>query len=455
MTTHSYRPHPSDKLQQVFEKVEQYGAALSRIAAELGLTIGQVAGIKRRHREEWDAALRRWSKSDGSKPADGASFDEEVTTRQEGGTVEFKSKSQRIKTVEDLLAHVNADLENYEVVSFEATSNEVVTKDPTTGDVTVTPYHRVWAKLKLKAGIPWMDLAEVMIQKAITERGPRKAPAVRVPDETAPGTWQVLVIADPHFGKYSWRGTTGYEDYDLNIAQQHVLGSAIELMERADHTYRPTRRTIAFLGDVFHYDTPQGTTTGGTPLERDGRMPKMVDIGTDTIMEIITWSSSTADTDVLFVRGNHDEALTTFLQKMIATVFEDDPRVTVDRSHTHRKYLYHEGTLLGFTHGDKAKKHLAAIMPHEAKEHWGNSTYYEFHTGHTHAMKAEWARPVETIDGVLVRVAPAICPPDDWHSDHGFVGSLRAMESFIYRPGGGLLGSLLSSPQYTTAGVTR
>jgi hypothetical protein len=55
---------------------------------------------------------------------------------------------------------------------------------------------------------------------------------------------------------------------------------------------------------------------------------------------------------------------------------------------------------------------------------------------------------VETIDGVLVRTAPAVCPPDDWHAEEGYVGSLRAIESLFYRPGGGLLGSRVSSPDY-------
>lgn len=441
MTDHSYRPHPTDRLQQVFDLVEQHGPALSKIAAELGMTVGQVAGIKRRHREEWDRALAQF------KPAfENLEVEEEVSQRREGDVLDLRSTGRRIKTVDDLLAYVEADLQAYEVVSCEATVNELVTKDPDSGEVTVTPYHRVWAKLKLKNTVPWTDLADQMIATALKDR---RAPAIATEPKSVSGVWQVVVVADPHFGKYSWHGSTGYQDYDLSIARTHVLQSAMELIDRGDTGYAPSRRTIAFLGDVFHYDTPQGTTTGGTPLERDGRMPKMVDVGTDTVMDIITKSAVGAPTDVLFARGNHDEALTTFLQKMIATVYQGSDRITVDGSHTHRKYLFHEGTLLGFTHGDKAKKRLAALMPHEAKRWWADSTYYEWHSGHTHAMKAEWSKPAETIDGVLVRVAPAICPPDDWHADQGFVGALRSMETFFYRPGGGLVGTYLSSPQYT------
>lgn len=442
--TEAARPHPKDRLEKVFDLVEKYGPALSKIAAELGLTVGQVAGIKRRHRNPWNEALARWQDNDlYGTPG----FQEEIVQRKEGDTLDIKSKSQRIKTVEDLLAYVEADLENYDVLFVEATANEQPSKHPETGEVTLTQYHRVWVKLKLKQGVDWLETAEQMLETALRER---EAPSVRTLPKSLTDVWQVIPVADPHFGKYSWQGTTGYGDYDLEIARKHVWGAGAELIDWGDNAVKPGRRTLAFLGDVFHYDTPGGTTTGGTPLERDGRMPKMVDVGTDTIMQLIEYSARLAPTDVVFVRGNHDEALTTFLQKTVREVFKKDHRVTVDASHTHRKYLFHQGNLLGFTHGDKAKKRLPSLMPHEAKQWWYQAKYYEWHSGHTHSMKAEWSRPIETIDGVLVRVAPAICPPDDWHADHGFVGALTAMETFFYRPGGGIMGMQVSSPEYVT-----
>jgi predicted phosphodiesterase len=443
MTDKAYRPHPTDRLQRIFDAVSQHGPALSKIAAEQGLTVGQVAGIKRRHRKEWDDALARF----GEAPAASLPTEEIEDRVAFGGDRSIHAKSSRLKTVEDLLQHMEVDLDNNDIVEQLVKQNEMVTKDEE-GKVTVTPYYHISVKLRPKAGVPWMDLAETMLESALRER---KAPAPITTPKSATNFWQVLNVADPHFGKYSWQGTTGYPDYDLNIAQQYVTGAGLELLNWGDATFKPGRRTLAFLGDVFHYDTPHGTTTGGTPLERDGRMPKMVDVGTDTVLRLIEASARTAQTDVIFVRGNHDEALTTFLQKTVREVFRNEPRITVDATHTHRKYLFHEGTLLGFTHGDKAKKRLPSLMPHEAKDFWHQASYYEWHTGHTHAMKAEWQRPIETIDGVLVRVAPAICPPDDWHADNGFVGSLKAMETFFYRPGGGFVGMHLSSPSYGVA----
>ena len=51
---------------------------------------------------------------------------------------------------------------------------------------------------------------------------------------------------------------------------------------------------------------------------------------------------------------------------------------------------------------------------------------------------------IDTVDGVVVRTAPALCPPDDWHSQEGWIGSRQAMESWFYRAGGGLAGMLVA-----------
>jgi hypothetical protein len=45
---------------------------------------------------------------------------------------------------------------------------------------------------------------------------------------------------------------------------------------------------------------------------------------------------------------------------------------------------------------------------------------------------------------VVVRIAPALCPPDDWHSQEGYLGSRQAMETWFYAPGGGLAGMLVA-----------
>jgi hypothetical protein len=268
------------------------------------------------------------------------------------------------------------------------------------------------------------------------------------PQKARSGPWQVLVVADPHFAKYAWHKTTGGDDYDIDHADRLVRAAGLGLLEAGD-AHRPGRRTIAFLGDLFHYDTPSATTTRGTQLERDGRLERMIETGSAALIALVERSAETAPTDCVIVPGNHDETMTAWFRLLLRTHFARDRRVTVHNVYTHRQYLEHQGNLLGFAHGDKAKAKLPSLMTLEAREAWARCRYREIHTGHLHKQAARIRRVIDsdgidTVDGVVVRTAPALCPPDDWHSQEGWIGSRQAMESWFYRPGGGLAGMLVA-----------
>lgn len=357
---------------------------------------------------------------------------EQVTVKDADGTREARSVSRSIRTVEDLLRHIEADMTRYEVAASEATKWECATAGEDGPEV--TELFRVFVRLRPKAGPNFRECVEAMIDAA--SKTLRK-PLTKSVKAHRDGLWQVLVVADCHFGKYAWGKTTGGDDYDLDLAERLVGGAGEELLTAGD-SYKPARRTIAFLGDLFHYDTPSGTTTSGTPLERDGRLQKMIQVGTDCLLRLVERSAETCPTDVLIVNGNHDETLTWAFQRIALERFRNDKRVSIEERYTGRQYLSCGRNLLGFAHGNKAKKKLPQIMALEQASAWSASTYREYHTGHFHSQAAEWQRPIETIDGVIVRTAPALCPPDDWHSVNGFIGARQAMETFIYEPDGGL-----------------
>ena len=263
------------------------------------------------------------------------------------------------------------------------------------------------------------------------------------------GLLQVVVVADTHFGKYAWHRTTGGDDYDLGIADSVVRAAGNDLIDVGD-SHKPTRRVIAMVGDLFHYDSPHGTTTAGTALERDGRLQKMIHVGSNALLSIIERSAETCPTDVVIVNGNHDETLTWAFQRIAAERFRDSRAANVSGEFAGRQYVRHGGNLLGFVHGHKAKRKLPQIMAIERATEWAECRYREWHTGHYHSQAAEWQRPIETLDSVIVRTAPALCPPDDWHSTHGFIGSRQCMETFLYAHGGGLVAMAVSEPRIKT-----
>ena len=362
--------------------------------------------------------------------------EQQVETRATEDATEVKSVGSKIKSVEDLLRHIQADMTRFEVERSEATKWETATVDPQTGKPVVTELHRVFVRLKPKAGPSTEDVIQALITGAIL---PRKGVTPAVIKGRSTDVLQALVIADPHVGKYAWGDETGWQDYDIGIAKRLLKASAGELLEEGEYR-KVGKRSIFLLGDYFHYDTPDAKTTKGTPLERDGRMEKMVEEGAAILFDIIEQSAK-IPTEVVLVPGNHDAMMTVALRHILKAYFRSDRRITLNDTKTSRKYVTHGKVLLGLTHGDKGKKRLGEIMPAEVPSLWGASTYREWHTGHLHG-EAE----VQTVGGVVIRTAPALCPPDGWHSAEGYVGKPRGMQTFFYHSGGSLLGMSVSNP---------
>lgn len=370
---------------------------------------------------------------------------EHVTQRVDGDVLEARSTSRRIKTVDDLLEHIEADLTKYEVAASEATKWECGAADGS-GGVAVTELHRVFVRLKPRAGPGVRECVASLIEAARKDVAKRSVPKPRRVQRT--GLWQIIVCADTHFGKYAWGRTTGPAgggDYDLDIAKRLVGDAAGELIAVGDQ-YKPERRTVAFLGDLLHYDNPRGQTTALTQVERDGRLQKMMEVGWGSLVGVVEMSAASAPTDVVIVNGNHDETLTWAFQQLLKAHFRNDRRVAVSSEFTGRQYAEHAKNLIGFAHGHKAKRKLPSLMALEAKRAWSRTVCREWHTGHYHSQAAEWQMPIETVQGVIIRQSPSLSAADDWHSENGFLGSRRAMETFVYRSQGGLTAMHVAGP---------
>ena len=65
---------------------------------------------------------------------------EQVTTTRSGEVLEARSTSARIKTVEDLLRHIEADMQAFEIEKSEATKWECASSDGDGGRFIYTSY---------------------------------------------------------------------------------------------------------------------------------------------------------------------------------------------------------------------------------------------------------------------------------------------------------------------------
>ena len=398
-----------------------------------GAPIRTIEGVRaKRQKEGW-----KLNKAPDATPAHPVvEKEQEVTRREDADGVDLLAIGRRITTVDELVQYAKIDLAKYEIHQPEATAWDVTVSDPATGKTKTIQNHRIHVKARLKAGLSTLEQVEALLAGAFATRKPV---AVKAPKYAKSDILQAVVIADPHVGKYAWDHETGHGDYDIGIATRLLRDGAAELLEWGDRE-GAGRRAIYCLGDVVHYDTPLGQTTGGTALDRDGRIEKMLEEAMRTLFDIVESAAKRGPVDVVLVPGNHDAVLTVAMRQILSAYFRKDRRVTVDTRGTTRKYVTHGKCLIGLAHGDKAQKKLGELMAAEAREAWGTALCREIHHGHKHSEAL-----VTTVAGVTIRQHPALCPPDGWHAAEGYVGAPRAMDAYLYHADGYLLGTRRST----------
>jgi hypothetical protein len=342
-----------------------------------------------------------------------------------------------VSTEAEMLRHCNVDLTLWQRDRLEHRCYPIPGPD---GKVTQGTY--VKATFTRKVTVETPEAIAVMVDAIVAKRGvqPREpfAPAIH----TSTGVMQLVCVADVHHGALSWSKSTGAPDYDLHISADLFQRATSYLMASGRGC---AKRTIAVLGDYFHFDTLSGTTTGGTMMDRDSRIQRMLGVGADVLCEAIEASSRECLTEVIVVPGNHDSALSWSLQRILQGEFRRSPNVQIDGGFRSRKVQSYGRNMLVYAHGDKNKVRLMANVPTDYPEIWGTSRYREIHLGHLHTEGEDYKGTVSNA-GVTARTHRSIKPADQWHADSEFLGSPRGMMALEYHVNGGLLGTRMFDP---------
>lgn len=258
-------------------------------------------------------------------------------------------------------------------------------------------------------------------------------PSIEHPRKTFnSGNMLEVNIPDAHFGKLAWPEETGYEPYDIKIASTMYIRAVDALIERTKNTVY--EQVVYVIGnDMLNADDLEGRTTSGTQVTNDARYHKVFEVARTTTIWAIEKLRKIAPVKVIVVQGNHDQLSSWHLGDSVQCYFHQYNDVTVDNSPKMRKYHEFGNVLLGFTHGDKGDRaDYPLLMATEQSAAFGRTKFREMHTGHTHQTK------LDEKHGVRVRVLPALCPADDWHSENSYVGNLRNAEAYTWNKREGL-----------------
>ena len=233
----------------------------------------------------------------------------------------------------------------------------------------------------------------------------------------------VLPLGDPHCGLLSWEKETG-ENFDLDIMERNLFAAVDQLVSLAP----PAKHALVVsVGDYFHSDGQNNTTTKGTRVDVDGRTAKMIAVGIRTMRRVIDRALTKHEhVTVICARGNHDELLSLVLAIALSQFYEREPRVTIDTSPEMFHWFRFGQNLIGVHHGDKAKPmDMLGVMAVDRAKDWGETKHRRFYCGHIHH------EVVKEVPGVTIEYLRTLAAGDAWHRGQGYRAG-RSMNMDIF-----------------------
>jgi len=242
---------------------------------------------------------------------------------------------------------------------------------------------------------------------------PKSKPVLKLNLTTDDNLLACYPVGDHHFGMLAWDEEAG-ENYDLEIATKLLRGSIDYLIDSA-----PQAETglIVILGDFMHYDSFEAVTPAHKNLlDADGRFPKMVRSAILALRYMVAQCLlKHQNAHVIIEIGNHDPSSSIFLMECMHNIYENEPRITIDRSPSHFHYYRFGKCLIGTHHGDKVKSEkLPMIMATDRAKDWGETEYRYWWTGHIHHDA------VKEFTGCKTESFRVLCPVDAYASNAGY-----------------------------------
>lgn len=308
----------------------------------------------------------------------------------ENGSNRKAAKVLKVKrqTVDDCIKRIKrqAALKNYDPDhNMNIPLSDVLTLDritdqwnPRTGT-----HERLWVKSKVDASKK-LELIQEAI-KALSEDIPKETPKI-VPVHSNTDLVSKYVITDYHIGMMAWGEETG-TDWDLSIAENLIVSwfkAAIDLSPDS------TVGILAQLGDFLHWDGIEAVTpTSRHTLDADTRFQKLVRVSVRVLRRVINMLLEKHQTvHVVCAEGNHDIASSIWLRECLASMYEDEPRITIDQN-PDPYYCYTFGKNCFFFHHGHKKKMSAvdSVFVAKFRKEYGESEFHFADLGHLHHEK--------------------------------------------------------------------
>ena len=196
------------------------------------------------------------------------------------------------------------------------------------------------------------------------------------------------VITDYHLGMLSWAEETG-DDWDIKIAEELIVKWFKQAIYQA-----PNSKIAVFaqLSDFLHFDGMDAVTPASKHLlDVDTRFAKLVRSAIRVLRIIIDMLLAKHEqVHIIMADANHDPVSQIWLREWFSVLYENEPRITVDKSPNPYNVYEFGKTALFFHHGHKRKvENISSVFAGQFREIYGRTKYAYAHTGHLHSINVK------------------------------------------------------------------
>lgn len=254
-------------------------------------------------------------------------------------------------------------------------------------------------------------LLEAVRELAEPYRGASKP--VAGPGSTDKDLLCVYGWGDMHIGMLAWGAETD-ADFDLKICESMYRAA----VDRAVHVApKSTEALVIAVGDNLHTNSSDWLTPKSkNVLDGDSRFQKVIRVGARILRYTVEKALENHDrVTLMVVLGNHDFDSSAGVALALDLLFEQEPRVVVDRAPGRFHYYRFHDCFIGVTHGDTAKPaQLPLLMATRRAVDWGESKFRKWYTGHLHT------EILRDYGGVVVETLATMSPKDAFAHEHGY-----------------------------------
>jgi hypothetical protein len=226
------------------------------------------------------------------------------------------------------------------------------------------------------------------IMRAACEAMAQSLPRVRpraAPEHGNADLLNCYVITDFHLGMLSHKEETG-ADWDIKIAENLIIRWFEQAIAQS-----PNAETAVFaqLSDLLHSDSIEALTPASKHvLDVDTRFHKIVRTAIRILRTVIDMLlAKHKRLHIVMADANHDPVSQIWMREWFSAIYENEPRITVDRSPSPYNAYEFGKVALFFHHGHKRKvTNVAEVFAAQFREMFGRTQYAYAHTGHLHSI---------------------------------------------------------------------